>query len=340
MEYSNLKKRLFEGITKHDLIGYYEKVAEIMLAHCRKKPVSMERFPDGAGGEIFFQKQVPEYFPAWIATVKVGKEKGEQDLVVIDKKETILYLANQVAVPHLWLSTADDLERPDRVIFDIDPSGGTFDEVKKAAMQRKALSFRLLHKDPLSPIRYERTCEECEEPVPWEDIVKGLEIRKGEYVVFDQDELESIRPEKSRSVEIAAFIDESQVDPIYYDKHYFLAPEGEAKPYFLLKEVIERAGKVAIGRFVMREKEHIALLRPYGKGLMLTTLHYAYEVRDIESVEEIEDAPELSEKEISLAESLVERLAAKEFDISGYKDTFAEELKRLVKLRAEGASGR
>jgi bifunctional non-homologous end joining protein LigD len=124
-----------DGITKADLAGYYERVAEWMLPHVRNRPVSMQRFPDGIVGQGFFHKDVPDYFPDWIKRVEVPKANGTITHALITGKETLLYLANQNTItPHVWLARADRLHQPDRLVFDLDPAPGSdFASVRRAA---------------------------------------------------------------------------------------------------------------------------------------------------------------------------------------------------------------
>jgi bifunctional non-homologous end joining protein LigD len=125
VEITNPDKILFgkSGLTKQDLVSYYQTIAPFMMPYVKNRLVSMQRFPQGINGEIFFQKNAGDYFPSWITRVPVAKHNGDTvDYVVIDKPETLVYLANQACVPHVWLSTQDNLNKPDRMIFDLDPA--------------------------------------------------------------------------------------------------------------------------------------------------------------------------------------------------------------------------
>lgn len=146
VELSNLDKGMFpeDGLTKRDLIAYYERIAERMLPYMKDRPLNMQRFPDGIGNEGFYEKKVPDYFPDWIsvATVPV-KESGEnQQQVVCDRAATLVYLANQACItPHIWLSRSDELNQPDRLVFDLDPPEGSrdFAPVVKAAQRLREM---------------------------------------------------------------------------------------------------------------------------------------------------------------------------------------------------------
>lgn len=136
VEVSKPDKVLFPdaGVTKRDLARYYARVAEHMLPHVRGRPVAMQRFPDGIAGHGFFHKEAPGHFPGWIRRVTVPKEGGEITHVVIEDADTLVYLADQAAItPHVWLSRVEHLERPDRLVFDLDPSEEDFDAVRVAA---------------------------------------------------------------------------------------------------------------------------------------------------------------------------------------------------------------
>ena len=139
---SHLDKILFpeEGITKEEFIEYYERIADIMLPHLQGRPVTLERFPDGIYAERFFQKQIPGYFPEWIDRVTVElREGGALTQLTCEHKDTLIYLANQVSVPHVWLSKAGRPEYPDRLVFDLDPSDEAFEPVRYAALVLREL---------------------------------------------------------------------------------------------------------------------------------------------------------------------------------------------------------
>ena len=136
VETTNTDKILFpkSGITKGDVIDYYQRIADTMMRHLRERPLSLQRFPDGITGEGFFQKDIPDYFPDWIDRVKVEKKGGSNIQVVCNNAATLVYLANQACLtPHVWLSSARALDRPDRLVFDLDPPGGEFAPVRQSA---------------------------------------------------------------------------------------------------------------------------------------------------------------------------------------------------------------
>ncbi len=151
IELSHLEKKMFpeDGITKRDVIEYYKRIASVMLLHIEERPLVMHRFPDGIEGENFYQKAVPDYFPDWIRRKKVRLvQGGSENLVVVGKTADLVYLANQAClVPHVWLSRESNVKNPDKLIFDLDPAGDSFEEVKFAALKLK----KVLEQEGLTP---------------------------------------------------------------------------------------------------------------------------------------------------------------------------------------------
>ena len=207
-----------------------------------------------------------------------------------------------------------------------------------AAVEPQSKGFRLLHRKDKVPIQYKRWCPKHNQEVTWNDIVKGIEMAKNKFYVFEKEELEKIKPKRTDSIDIVEILDAWQIDPIYYDHHYFVGPDSEKeKAYFLFKQVLEQCAKAALGRFVMHDKEYVCAIESYKDGLLLTTLNYAHEIRDITKMDYIKDAPTLKQQETNLALQLIEKLETKEFDISEFQDTYMDELKELIKKKAKGA---
>jgi DNA end-binding protein Ku len=201
-------------------------------------------------------------------------------------------------------------------------------------VQSKDVGFRLLDAKTRTPIEYKRWCPVCDAEVPWKDVVKGLEISKGEYYIFTPQELAKLKPGKTDTIEIVEFVDGGSISPVYMKKHYFLAPVQEKeKAYFLFREVLLLTAKVAVGRFVMRDKEHVCAIESFKGGMLLTTMNYADEIRDISELSELRDAPRLKSEEVELAKKLVSLLLQKDFDMSRFHDTFAEEIKKALKTK-------
>lgn len=206
-----------------------------------------------------------------------------------------------------------------------------------SAIGEDKADFRMLHKECKAPINYKRVCSECGKEIPYEDIVKGLEVGKNEYYIFTKEELKNMRPKGNDFIEINEFVKLDQIEYLYTDKHYFVGPqEGNLRAFSLLKTVLEDNELVAIGTFVMREKEYPCFIKNYNNGLLLTTMHYSHQIRDMSKVPTIGEEIELKEKEIELANQLIEKLKNDSFNLTDYKDTFAENLKEAIKRKEEG----
>ena len=205
------------------------------------------------------------------------------------------------------------------------------------AVRRQSVSFNQLDERNMARIRYRKVNAETGEEVGDDHIVRGYEISKGRYVVVDPDELEPFMPVATKSVDLEEFVDLADIDPVYFDTAYHLAPDGPPKPYVLLARAMEASGKVAIGRFVMRNKQYTAAIRAEDGRLVMSTLAYADEVidpADIEELQGLEDV-EVNDKEVAMAESLVASLAAA-FEPEKYRDEYREEVMALIQMKADG----
>jgi DNA end-binding protein Ku len=198
-----------------------------------------------------------------------------------------------------------------------------------------AVSFRLLHRKDGQPIVYRRTCASEEKEVPWEDIVRGYEVSKGEYIVIGRDELEAVRPESDRRIRIDRFINVLEVEPVYFDRTYLLVPDGPPEPYALLMAAFRKKGRAGIGRITLRTREYPALVREYRDALVLTTLHYPDEVTDPAAVGELSSIPAPGRKELALAERIIDDLTG-ELDLAEYHDTYRERIEELIRKKMKG----
>ena len=198
----------------------------------------------------------------------------------------------------------------------------------------KEMSFRFLHKEDGQPLKYERVCTKDGKVVPWEDIVKGYEVRKGQYVVFEKNELEAALPESNQKIRIDKFVDYLSIDPVYFDRSYLLAPDKSDDAYSLLLTALGKMGKAGAGRFTMRTKEYPVLMRPWKGALILTTLLYADEVAEPD-LEELKGMKEPSKVELDLAKKIVADLSG-EFDIDEYKDSYKEKVEALIEKKMKG----
>jgi DNA end-binding protein Ku len=205
------------------------------------------------------------------------------------------------------------------------------------AVRRQSVSFNQLDERNMARIRYRKVNAETGEEVGDDHIVKGYEISKGRYVLVDPDELEPFMPVATKSVDLEEFVDLADIDPVYFDTAYHLAPDGPPKPYVLLARAMEASGKVAIGRFVMRNKQYTAAIRAEDGRLVMSTLAYADEVidpSDIDELQGLEDI-EVNDKEVAMAEALVDSLAA-DFEPEKYRDEYREEVMALIQMKADG----
>jgi DNA end-binding protein Ku len=201
-----------------------------------------------------------------------------------------------------------------------------------SATESKELRFHFLHKDDLEPIGYDKVRKDTGEHVDPDDIVRGFEVEKGRYVELTEEDLDRLDIELTHSIDICDFVDIDEIDPIYFRKAYYLLPEeGAEKPYRLLLAALEETGKVGIAKVVIRNKQHLAALRPWEGVLLLETMYFADEIRKPESVD---GKAELRKPEIEMARSLVENLSDT-FDPEKYDDTYRKELLALLKEKAE-----
>jgi DNA end-binding protein Ku len=177
------------------------------------------------------------------------------------------------------------------------------------------------------------------EEVPYEDIVKGYELTKERYVVITPDELETLDPEKSRTIDIEDFVDLADIDPVYYDHPYYLVPDkGATKAYGLLLNAMEESGKVAVARVVLRSKEHLVAIRPApGNVLTMETMLFADEVVPPEELDELPEAKDLkaSERELTMAQQLIDSLSS-DFEPQKYRDEYREKVLELIERKAAG----
>ena len=203
------------------------------------------------------------------------------------------------------------------------------------AVSPKDVRFNQLHAPDNVRVQQKRWCPEEEVEVPYDEIVKGYEIAPGQYVVIDPDELAALDPKATHTIDIEEFVDLEEIDPIFFEHAYYVVPEPRAgKAYALLVEAMARTNKVAIARLVLRTKQYLAALRPKEGALVLNTLLYADEVRPIEGIEEV-DPTEVSDKELRMAEQLVESLSAK-FEPDKYHDEYREQVLEMIEAKAAG----
>jgi DNA end-binding protein Ku len=196
------------------------------------------------------------------------------------------------------------------------------------------IAFHMLHRDDMTRIKQQLFCPNDERVVERNEIVKGYEYRKGEYVVIEPDEIKKIEPKTSKAMEILEFVPAGEVDPIYFETSYYLMPEEAGRrPYALLARTLDETHMVGIAQLTMHNREYTVVLRPYRNGILLQTIYYADEVRDLENFGR--ENIEVREGEVKIAHQLVEALKGK-FDPRKFHDTFEDNLKKLIEARLEG----
>jgi DNA end-binding protein Ku len=207
-----------------------------------------------------------------------------------------------------------------------------------SAVQKKTVRFHQLDSEDGVRISQKRVNPVTGEEVPWDRLVKGYEIAPDKYVLVDPSELEALEPEKTRTIDIEDFVELKDIDPVFYDHPYYLAPgAGGAKPYRLLLEAMEETGKVGIATVVIRSKQHLVALRPMGDVLGMATMLFADEVVDPERIDDLPDPDDVktTDKELAIAKQLVESLAGP-FEPDKYRDTYREQVLELVERKAAG----
>src|SRR4051794_9950292 len=207
-----------------------------------------------------------------------------------------------------------------------------------SAVQRKTVRFHQLDSEGGVRINQRRVNPVTGEEVPYERLVKGYEIGPEKYVLIDPGELEALEPEKTRTIDIEDFVELADIDPVFYDPPYYLAPgPGGAKPYRLLLDAMAETGKVGIATVVIRSKQHLVALRPMGDVLGMATMLFQDELVDPERLEDLPDPADVktTDKELAIAKQLVESLAG-EFEPSKYRDTYREEVLAMIERKAAG----
>ena len=205
------------------------------------------------------------------------------------------------------------------------------------AVRRQGVSFHQLHAEDGARIKHRRFCSVEDREVPHEEIVRGYELEGGRYVTVTDDELDRLDPARTHTIDIERFVNLEEIDPVLFDSSYYAIPDGEiaAKPYELLRRAMAGSGRVAVGRVVIRTKEHLAALRPTGDLLTVSTMLFPDEVVPREDVEMPAARAEASDGEIAMASQLVESLSAA-FEPETYRDTYREQVLELIECKARG----
>ena len=205
-----------------------------------------------------------------------------------------------------------------------------------SATRSKSVSFNLLHAKDQSRIQQKIYCPVDDAIIDRSELVRGYEIEKGRYVTFTDEELKSLEARNDHAIEITEFLPLEQIDPVYFEESYYLGCEpGSSKAYRLLADAMAQSGRVALGTYTMRGKEHVVLVRPHEKGLMLHTIFYADEVRPVEELDRATNEA-VKEAELSLAKRLIDELTEKKFDLSKYKDHYRERVLEAAQQKVAG----
>ncbi len=198
------------------------------------------------------------------------------------------------------------------------------------------IKLRMLRKSDLSPIKFKRTAEVDDKEVVWEDIIKGYEYEKGQFIEITDEDFDRVNVDSTQTVDIKEFVDLNDIDPMFFDQPYFLAPEkGGDKAYVLLREALAQSGKVGIAKVVIKTREHLAAVKPHGKALVLELMHFSEELADPNELKLPNG--EVGKKELAMANSLIEQMTD-DWKASKYKDEYHEELVKLIeeKIAAGG----
>jgi DNA end-binding protein Ku len=200
-------------------------------------------------------------------------------------------------------------------------------------------------------IKYKKWCPIEEREIPWSEIKKGYEITKNNYVVLEKEDLENIKLKTTHTIEINEFIDSEDFDPLFIEKNYYIGPDvgitkkkkkntspSNSKAYSLFVKILNETNKIAIGKVVLRDKEHLVALRSYQRGLIMHQLKYLDEIKPMDEVEGISNGqqPKVEDKELSLGKTLVDNLTSEQFDIGKYSDTYSKELEKLIEAKSKG----
>ncbi|AZB42509.1 Ku protein [Bacillus sp. FJAT-42376] len=209
-----------------------------------------------------------------------------------------------------------------------------------AATEDKDVKLRSLHKDCGTPIKYEKKCPNCDRPLESGDIVKGYEYVKGKYVILTEEDMKELKKEhEDKAVEILDFVKLEDIDPIYYNRSYFLGPgENGSKAYALLREALLKSGKIGLAEMTIRSKQQMAVVRVYKNCLVMETIHYPDEVRSADEVPSVPDSADIQEKELDTAMMLIDQMTAN-FDPEQYKDDYREAMLRLIQSKIDQNEG-
>jgi DNA end-binding protein Ku len=204
------------------------------------------------------------------------------------------------------------------------------------ATENKDIKFNYLHKECMSPVKYQKYCPRCDREIKGDEIVKGYEYQKGSYVVINEDDFARLPGEKTKTIDILDFVDQNQVDPIYFDKSYYLEPaSGGEKAYTLIVEAMQQTQKIAIARVMIRSRQSLAALRVHDRVLVMETIFYPDEIRSPATLNQGLDPEKLHDNEIKMAVSLINNLST-DFEPSRYEDENRKALWEMIEAKIAG----
>lgn len=201
------------------------------------------------------------------------------------------------------------------------------------------ISFNFLHKTDMSPIKYVKVCRKDGKELNQSDLVKGYEYQEGDYVILTNDDFKKIGRKRSETIEVLAFVKESEIDTIYFEKPYFLEPhKGSTKAYRLLRESLKKSKKVGVSKFVIHNREHLGILKPHGDLIVLEQMRFEDEIKAPDKFK-LPKHESLQAKELSMATSFIEHLS-EHFDATRYEDTYKKDLEKMIKAKKKGKTVR
>lgn len=205
-----------------------------------------------------------------------------------------------------------------------------------AATEEKDISMRMIHKTCTTPLSYVRKCTTCDKEVEWEEITKGYEYEPGRFVLFDKDELEQLAGEATKEIKILDFVDLTEIDPIYFQKTYYLAPgDTGSGAYTLLHEALSQTGKIGIATVSIRSKSSLAAIRIIDRCIVMETIFYPDEIRSVAQVPNLPEQPKVNEKELTMAKMLIDQLSVP-FEPEKYKDEYREAVMEAIHRKVAG----